>query len=74
MTKENFEFEDLHVWKKSIAFVDEIFELIDKIESDRRHFRLIEQIESSCVSIPANIAEGKGRHTHKDYLRFLYYS
>ena len=33
---------------------------------------MIEQIEAACVSIPSNIAEGKGRESKKEYIRFLY--
>ena len=37
-------------------------------------YRLIEQIVSSSSSIFLNIAEGYGRGTTKDYIRFLYIS
>ncbi|MCD6389004.1 MAG: four helix bundle protein [Desulfobulbaceae bacterium] len=35
-------------------------------------YGLTSQLRRSTVSIPANIAEGHGRNTTKDYIRFLY--
>ena len=37
-------------------------------------FNLTSQINRSCISIPANIAEGCGRETQKELVRFLYIS
>lgn len=49
-----------------------VIEVIDEIETPRKHFRLIEQLESSSTSIPLNIAEGKGRYSKKEFKHFLY--
>ncbi len=46
--------------------------VVDKIETDRRHYRIIENCESAAVSIASNIAEGNGRHSTKEYIHFLY--
>lgn len=61
----------LIVWQKSIDFAINVIDLLDVIETDRKHFRLIEQLEASATSIPMNIAEGKGRFTKKDYGHYL---
>ncbi len=53
-------------------FVDVVLEIADNISSQRKHFRLIEQIESSSTSVPQNIAEGKGRNSQKEFIQFLY--
>jgi four helix bundle protein len=42
------------------------------IETSRKHYRLIEQLESAATSIPMNIAEGKGRISNKEFIHFLY--
>ena len=37
-------------------------------------YRLISQMQRSAVSVATNIAEGSGRQTLADYIRFLYIS
>jgi four helix bundle protein len=46
--------------------------LVEKLETDRKHFRLIEQLESCLTSVAMNIAEGKGRYSQKEFIHFLY--
>ena len=64
-------FRDLFVWKKSMALVVEIYQE-SKLFPDEEQFGLIAQIRRSATSIPCNIAEGFGRKTTQDYLRFLH--
>lgn len=68
----DFGFKELKVWQKSIEFADVILDLVENLNSSLKHYRLVEQIEASSVSISANIAEGKGRESKKEYIRFLY--
>ena len=37
----------------------------------KEEYRLTSQLVRASLSIPTNIAEGKGRQTLKDYLHFL---
>jgi len=67
-----FAFKELKVWQKSIDFADRVIEQSENLNTTGRHFRLIEQLESSVVSISNNIAEGKGRHSKKEFIQFLY--
>jgi four helix bundle protein len=63
-------FENLTVYHRSLEVAVKIMKVID----DVRPFRLAEQIISSSISIPSNIAEGSERGSSKDFIRFLEYS
>lgn len=64
-------YKNLIVWQKSIDFSINVIDLVESMETDRKHYRLIEQLEASATSVPMNIAEGKGRFTKKDFAHFL---
>ena len=64
---------DLDVWKLSMDFVDELYNLTDKFP-DSEKFGLVSQLRRAGVSIPSNIAEGAGRFHVKEFIRFLYIS
>ena len=63
-------FKELLVWKKSIEFVTEIYEITAAFPSEEK-FGLVSQIRRSAVSIPSNIAEGNARRSSADYIQFL---
>ncbi len=67
-----YSFEDLEVWKKAVDFSKRVIDLAEQITADRKHYRLIEQLESSASSIALNIAEGKGRYSKKEFIQYLY--
>ena len=66
-----FGYENLEVWQKAINWASEIISLIDVLETNRKHFRLIEQLESACSSVAMNIAEGEGRYSKNEFVQFL---
>lgn len=72
MKKTKFGFEDLEVWQKAVDFANRVINLTGKIQDDRKHFRLIEQLEAASTSIALNIAEGKGRYSKKEFVQYLY--
>jgi four helix bundle protein len=72
MTDILFSFEGLEVWQKAVDFAKRIIDLSERIETNRKHFRLIEQLEASSTSVALNIAEGKGRYSKKEFVQFLY--
>ena len=67
-----FGFEDLEVWKKAVDFANDVIDVSENLDTGRKHFRLIEQLEASSTSIAMNIAEGKGRYSKKEFIQFLY--
>lgn len=67
-----FSFQDLKVWQKSVTFAEKVIKAIDKLDTPRKHYRLIEQLEAASTSVAMNIAEGKGRQTTKEFIQFLY--
>jgi hypothetical protein len=40
-------YKDLQVWQKSMAFANEVIQVIDEIETPRKHYRLFEQLEAA---------------------------
>lgn len=63
-------YKDLIVWQKAMLLVTEIYRLV-KLLPDEEIFGLSSQMRRAAVSIPSNIAEGYGRNTLKEYVRFL---
>jgi four helix bundle protein len=63
-------YDKLQVYHRSLEIAVKIMRVID----DVRPFRLAEQIVSSSISIPSNIAEGSERGSDKEFARFLEYS
>ncbi len=62
--------DDIQVYKESLLLVKEIYQLT-KIILSYKDFSLIDQIRRAAISICANIAEGYGRRTKKDFANFL---
>jgi len=69
-----FAYEKLEVWNKAVDFAVNVINTVEDINTDRKHYRLLEQIEASSTSIAMNIAEGKGRFSKKEFIQYLYIS
>jgi four helix bundle protein len=63
-------FKTLRVWNNAVAVDLKILEELNKLNSPN-YFELKNQIRRASISISSNIAEGSGRHSDKDYIRFL---
>ncbi|NNE98977.1 MAG: four helix bundle protein [Pyrinomonadaceae bacterium] len=63
-------FEDIDAWKKARILTKEIY-LMTSTTGFSRDFRLRDQIRRSTVSISANIAEGQGRRSDREFANFV---
>jgi len=63
-------YRDLIVWQKAMQLVTAIYALTKTLPKDKT-YGLLPQIRRCCISIPSNIAEGYGRKSTNDYIRFL---
>jgi four helix bundle protein len=63
-------FRDLKVWQLAIRFAVQVYEVSRQFPRDER-FGLAMQVRRSSASVSANIAEGYGRGSRQDYIRFL---
>jgi four helix bundle protein len=64
-------YRDLIAWQKAMALVTEVYRITEDFPR-REMYGLTRQVRDAAVSVPSNIAEGKGRQTKKDYAQFLY--
>jgi four helix bundle protein len=62
---------DLEVWKKAKDLAKEIY-LITNAFPTQEQYGLVTQLRRASVSVPSNIAEGCGRDSSKDTVRFLF--
>jgi four helix bundle protein len=62
--------EKLEAWIKAVELVVEIYRQTERFPREER-YGLTSQIRRAAVSIPANIAEGAGRHSKREFAHFL---
>jgi four helix bundle protein len=64
---------DFNVWKKSMNLAVLIYRITNQFPKEES-FGLTSQMRRAAVSIPSNIAEGHGRNSDKELIRFLFIS
>src|SRR3954471_7838228 len=62
--------EKLEAWNQAINFVVDVYKSTESFPKEEK-FGLTSQIRRAAVSIPANIAEGAGRKSSKEFAHFL---
>jgi len=64
-------YRDLIVWQKAMDLTKKVYQLTKTFPKDEM-YGLTSQIRRCSVSVPSNIAEGRGRNSNKEFVRFLY--
>ncbi|MDO3388542.1 four helix bundle protein [Gilvimarinus sp. SDUM040013] len=63
-------YQQLKVWQESMLLTEMVYKSLLNLPSSER-FGLADQLRRASVSIPSNIAEGAGRGSDRELVRFL---
>ena len=63
-------YQGLVVWQRAMDLAEAVYRASAGFPPDER-YGLTGQLRRAIVSIPANIAEGRGKSSRADYIRFL---
>ena len=66
-------YKDLGASKQAMELALEIYRFTESFPKEEK-YRLTSQLRRAAVSVPSNIAEGKGRCTDKELLLFLHHA
>ena len=67
------DYKKIVAWQRSHALTLAVYEFTKRFPDEER-FGLTSQVRRAAYSVPSNNAEGSGRDSQKDYLRFLFIS
>jgi len=65
------DYKDLVAWQRAMELVKEVYRCTRAFPRDEM-FGLTSQMRRAAISVPSNIAEGKGRHSTRELVQFLY--
>lgn len=66
-------FQDLRIWQESMDLTVEIYQATSSFPKHET-YGLVSQMRRAAVSVPSNIAEGKGHRSDPEFVRFLFHA
>jgi four helix bundle protein len=66
-------YRDLIAWQKAKSVALDVYRCTRRFPRDEV-YGLSSQMRRAAVSVPSNIAEGKGRYSRKEFVQFLYHA
>jgi four helix bundle protein len=69
----NSTFHDLRVWQEAMNLTEEIYRATSQFPKHEL-YGLSSQMRRAAVSVPSNIAEGKGHRSDPEFVRFLFHA
>lgn len=64
------DYRDLIAWQKAMDFAEVVYAATQRFP-DEEKYGLTSQLRRSAVSVASNIAEGQGRYSDAEFVRFL---
>ena len=64
-------YRDLRVWQEAMTLAEQVYHLTQGFPPAEL-YGMTGQIRRAATSVPANIAEGYGRESRKEYIRYLH--
>ena len=68
-----FDFENLKVYQLALDFADFVFDVCKKMAFDYRS-SIVDQLQRAIVSIANNIAEGSGKVSYREKIKYFSYA
>ena len=69
----NSTFQDLRIWQEAMNLTVEVY-LVTGGFPKHETYGLASQMRRAAVSVPSNIAEGKGHRSDPEFVRFLHHA
>ncbi len=64
---------DLRVWQQAMDLAIYVYQATEQFPKSEL-YGLVNQMRRAAVSVPSNIAEGKGHRSNPEFSRFLYHA